>query len=132
MRNSLFSNIGTDNLMMSALSCCTSAFATLSRAAAKSAASRLRRMGLLSASADWARRATICESCPMRIIDRGISFCGRPLLQRVDREPSIHGCGCPCREKAKSPNEHCPLDWRHHPSQIRMDGCTCKWCNSYG
>jgi hypothetical protein len=116
---------------MRSLSCCTSTLASLTRAAAKSASARLRRLGLLSDSTDWPRRATICESCPLRTVDQGISYCGQPLLQRVNRNPALDGCGCPCREKAKSPNEHCPLDWTHRPAQHRIDGCTCKWCNAY-
>jgi hypothetical protein len=91
----------------------------------------LRQLGLLPQSVDWARRASICESCPMRIIQKGVSFCGRPLLQHVHRDTTLHGCGCPCHSKAKSPDEHCPLDWRHRPAQLQIDGCTCKWCNAY-
>jgi hypothetical protein len=119
---------------MSFLRCCGRArgtLATLSRAAARSARSRLRRMGLLTPSVDWARRASACESCPLRVIQRGISYCGRPLLHQVNRTPSEDGCGCPCREKARDPAEHCPLDWRHRPARRTVEGCTCKWCNAY-
>ena len=110
-------------------SCCgTSGFAAFSRAAANSAASRLRRLGLLPESVDWARRATVCETCPLRTIHRGVSYCGRPFLQQVDRNPADEGCGCPTRAKAKSPAEHCPLDRHHLPAHRSADVCTCKWC----
>jgi hypothetical protein len=116
---------------MSAFSCCTSAFASLSRAAAKSAASRLRRLGLLSESIDWARRAALCERCHLRVVQKGTSYCGLPFLENVKRDPAHEGCGCPTRAKAKSPDEHCPLDWNHRPARQLPDGCTCKWCNDY-
>jgi hypothetical protein len=119
---------------MSLFGCCgraTNTLATLSRAAAKSAASRLRRLGLLSESVDWARRASACEACPMRVIQRGTSYCGRPLLRQVARQASEEGCGCPCREKARDPQEHCPVDWSHRPARRTIEGCTCKWCNAY-
>ena len=116
---------------MCALSCCGgSTLAALSRAAAKSAAARLRRLGLLAESTDWATRAAICEACPLRVVVRGVSYCGRPFLHKIDREPE-DGCGCPTRAKARSPEEHCPLDWVNHPARKLPDGCTCKWCNAY-
>ena len=109
--------------------CCgTSALAALSRAAAKSAASRLRRLGLLGESADWARRAAVCEGCPLRTIHAGVTYCGRPLLRQVVREPAVDGCGCPTHAKAKSPDEHCPLDRANRPAVHRRGRCTCKWC----
>ena len=110
-------------------SCCRSgAFAALSRAAAKSAAGRLRRMGLLPQAVDWARRAAVCEGCPLRTIHRGESYCGRPFLQQVERDPAEDGCGCPTRAKAKSPGEHCPLDATNRRATRDADRCTCKWC----
>jgi hypothetical protein len=109
--------------------CCGSGLAALSRAAARSAASRLRRLGLLADSPDWIQRTSICEMCPMRIIHRGVSYCGRPFLQQVQRVPAEDGCGCPTHEKARSPDEHCPIDWRNRPARQLPDGCTCKWCN---
>src|SRR5688572_7151153 len=117
---------------MSAFSCCASTFASLSRAAAKSAASRLRRLGLLPESVDWARRATVCEGCHLRVVQRGVSYCGRPFLVSVTRDMAVEGCGCPTRAKAKSPDEHCPLDWGQRSARQLPDGCTCKWCNAYG
>ena len=111
------------------LSCCTrSGFAALSRAAAKSAAGRLRQMGLLPESTDWARRAAVCETCPLRTIHRGVSYCGTPFLHRPDREAAHEGCGCPTRAKAKAPDEHCPLDHHHRAAVSSGGGCTCKWC----
>ena len=124
--------MGADNIGMSAFSCCASAFATLSRAAAKSAASRLRRLGILRESVDWARRATVCEGCHLRVIHDRVSYCGRPILENVVRDEAHEGCGCPTREKAKSPGEHCPLDWNHRGARKLPEGCTCKWCNVYG
>lgn len=117
---------------MVAFLCCGSTFASLSRAAAKSAASRLRRLGIIREAADWSRRASVCETCPMRVIHRGTSYCGRPFLQQIDRDPAEHGCGCPTIAKAKDPHEHCPLDWRHHAARLLPEGCSCKWCNVYG
>jgi hypothetical protein len=109
--------------------CCgTGGFAALSRAAAKSAAGRLRRLGLLPESVDWARRASVCEACPLRTISRGVSYCGRPFLQQIDRNPAEAGCGCPTRDKAKAADEHCPIDERHWPAVQDAGGCTCKWC----
>ena len=116
---------------MGIFDCCGNTLASLGRAAAKSAAARMRRMGLLREAIDWARRAAICESCFMRHVRDGVSYCGRPFLQQIDREPAEDGCGCPVREKAKSPQEHCPLDWRNRPAKALPEGCTCKWCNDY-
>ena len=110
-------------------SCCRSGtFAALSRAAAKCAAGRLRRMGLLPQAIDWAGRAAVCEACPLRTIHRGESYCGRPFLRQLDRDPAEEGCGCPTRAKAKSPGEHCPLDPAHRPATRDGSRCTCKWC----
>jgi hypothetical protein len=113
-------------------SCCggtrTGGFAAFSRAAAKSAASRLRRLGLLPESVDWSRRAAICEACPLRTIHRGVSYCGRPFLQQTDRDPAAEGCGCPTHAKAKSPDEHCPIDRLNRGVTQTPADCTCKWC----
>ncbi len=115
---------------MSVFSSCCSTFATLSRAAAKSASSRLRRMGLLTERVDWAARAEVCERCPLRVIHKKISYCGRPFLQQVDRDPTVDGCGCPVRAKAMDPAEHCPLTPRHLLATTHGDTCDCKWCSS--
>lgn len=110
--------------------CCSGGggFAALSRAAAKSAASRLRQFGILPESVDWARRAAVCETCHLRTIRAGVSYCGQPLLQQISRDPQ-DGCGCPTRAKAKSPDEHCPLDRSNQPAVQSGDRCTCKWCS---
>ena len=113
---------------MTCWTCRSSTLAELSKAMAKSAAARLRRIGALSAADDWARRAEVCERCPLRVVQRGVSYCGQPFLQKMDREDSVDGCGCPTREKAKSPAEHCPLDVRNRPAQTVGGTCTCKWC----
>ena len=112
------------------MSCCgVSQFAALSRAAARSAAGGLRRLGLLPEAVDWARRAAACEACPLRTIHKGVSYCGRPFLQQIDRVAADHGCGCPTRDKAKAAEEHCPVDSRLRPAAQVPTGCTCKWCN---
>jgi hypothetical protein len=108
----------------------TSSFATLSRAAAKHASSRLRQMGLLQEQADWVTRASICERCPLRVIHKKASYCGRPFLQQVERDPTVDGCGCPIRAKAADPAEHCPLTPRHLPAALADGRCNCKWCSA--
>jgi hypothetical protein len=108
--------------------CCRSGFARLSRAAAKAAGERLRRMGLLPVRHDWAARAETCERCPMRVIERGVSYCGRPFLEKPHRDESVDGCGCPTHAKARDPSEHCPVDPRFRPARQANGQCTCKWC----
>jgi hypothetical protein len=104
-------------------------FAALSRAAAKSAGARLRRMGLLGERVDWAARAAACERCPLRVVSAGTSYCGTPFLRQVDRDPAQDGCGCPTVAKAKDPAEHCPVTVRFHAaSSTSHHGCDCKWC----
>jgi hypothetical protein len=116
---------------MSVFSCCSSTLKELSRAAAKSAASRLRQLGIGSTHADWARRAEMCERCPLRVVRRGVSYCGDPFLEQIHRDPTIDGCGCPTRAKAKDPSEHCPID-RHYSVAVTVGGhCTCRWCQAY-
>src|SRR5690348_4987586 len=106
-----------------AMFCCRPAvWATLSRGAAKAAAARLRRLGGLTAVADWQTRASVCETCALRVVRRGTSYCGRPLLERVDRDPAMDGCGCPTIDKAKTPGEHCPVDGRHGPAMADAAG----------
>jgi hypothetical protein len=108
-------------------SCCDT-LKLLSRAAAKSAAARFRNIGIGSTALDWPARAEMCERCPLRRIHRGVSYCGSPFLRHVHREPHLDGCGCPTQAKAKSPQEHCPLDAHHEPAQIISGRCNCKWC----
>jgi hypothetical protein len=105
-------------------------FAALSRAAAKSAAARLRNLRVLPARSrvDWTARAAACERCPMRVISRGVSYCGSPFLENVRRDPVLDGCGCPTIAKSKDPGEHCPLNARHQPASPYGQGCDCKWC----
>jgi len=94
------------------------------------AMSRLRRMGLRSIHPDWQQRAAVCELCPMRVIRCGVSYCGNPFLEQIDRDPTTDGCGCPCREKAQAPAEHCPIDSRHQAARRGQTCCSCKWCQS--
>lgn len=108
--------------------CCRSPLVRLSRAAAKAAGDRLRRLGVLQSRVDWPARARLCESCTLRVIHRGVSYCGRPFLHQVRRDEAVDGCGCPTIAKARDPSEHCPIDPSYQPA-IRLHGrCTCKWC----
>lgn len=109
----------------------STSFATLSRAAAKSAGARLRRLGALHTTRKWVARATLCERCPLRVVRAGVSYCGKPFLDQITRGPT-DGCGCPTHDKAKSPQEHCPLDARHRPAVKDVEGCNCKWCSIEG
>ena len=118
-----------DNGCMCTLCGTRTMFAALILAAAKSVAARLRRMGLLGESRDWAARAAARERCPLRTLYHGVTYCGRPFLHRVGRGASADGCGCPTAAKAKSPAEHCPLDRHNRPAVTSALGCTCKWCN---
>ena len=113
---------------VSMLNCCASSFAALSRAAAKAAKARLREIGIGSVAPDWARRAAECERCPLRVIRRNVSYCGRPLLERMHRDVALEGCGCPTHAKAQSPDEHCPLDGAHRAAATIDGRCNCKWC----
>jgi hypothetical protein len=115
---------------MGAFCCRSGAFAALSRAAAKSAASRLRRLGVLPEAVNWSQRAAVCEACPLRTIHGGVSYCGRPLLRQIDRDVAVNGCGCPTRAKAKAPDEHCPLDPCNRAAGRTGGACTCKWCHA--
>jgi hypothetical protein len=100
----------------------------LLEAVGKFAAARLRGVGALKIHPDWQSRATVCERCPLRVIKCGVSYCGNPLLQQIDRDPAVDGCGCACRDKAKSPSEHCPIDRHHGPAERDGADCSCKWC----
>ncbi len=115
---------------MSVFSSCCSGFAALSKAAAKSAAARFRALGVVGQQIDWASRAIICERCPLRVVDKNVSYCGKPFLKKIDRDEALDGCGCPIRAKAKDPGEHCPVTSRHLPATRSTQGCDCKWCNA--
>ncbi|HEY0007586.1 MAG TPA: hypothetical protein VGB55_02585 [Tepidisphaeraceae bacterium] len=115
---------------MSVLSTYVRITQSFSRAAAKAASAKLRQVGWQAEAANWTARAEICERCPLLVVQCGKSYCGRPYLQLIDRDPSTDGCGCPCRAKAKDPAEHCPLTARHLPA-ARIGGmCDCKWCTA--
>jgi hypothetical protein len=113
---------------MACWGCTTNQFRSISSAMAKSAGARLRNLKLLPSSINWTARAEICERCPLRYISRGVSYCGTPFLNQIDRDPTTDGCGCPTRDKAKSPEEHCPLNTRHLAATKSRAGCNCKWC----
>ncbi|WP_428940766.1 hypothetical protein [Fontivita pretiosa] len=117
--------------VLTAFSCCSDTLKVLSRAAAKAAAAKLRTMGIVRRiHPDWIRRAQLCERCHLRVIYRGQSYCGHPLLRQVRRDPTVDGCGCPTRAKAQAPNEHCPVDMANRPARRIGPSCTCKWCSS--
>jgi hypothetical protein len=90
---------------------------------------RLQTIGWLRSAVDWENRAKTCERCHLRVIRCGVSYCGQPFLKQIDRDEAVDGCGCPCRDKAKSRSEHCPIDHRQQPAQKSAGGCSCKWCN---
>jgi hypothetical protein len=100
----------------------------LLRAALSATAAGLRQAGLLREHRDWKRRAEICERCPMRVVVDNVSYCGPPLLEQIDRDPTLHGCGCPTLHKARTPGEHCPVDWSYRAPTREGASCTCKWC----
>jgi hypothetical protein len=101
---------------------------SLSRAAARFAFSIVRRAGSSAIHPDWTTRAEICERCPLRVVVGCVSYCGQPMYRKPYRDESIDGCGCPTREKAKSPDEHCPLTASHLPPIQEPARCNCKWC----
>ena len=105
-----------------------SGFRLITIAVFKGAAARLRRTGAVPTAVDWAARAALCERCPLLIVSRGVSHCGTPFLRQVHRDPTIDGCGCPTRDKARSPNEHCPITNRHVAAAVVDGACSCKWC----
>jgi hypothetical protein len=98
----------------------------------KFAASRLRRLGALEVAPDWQQRASVCERCALRVVSCGVSYCGKPYLQQLQRDPAVEGCGCSCRDKAKSPGEHCPIDIHYQAAFQSETTCSCKWCASAG
>jgi hypothetical protein len=118
----------SDNWYMPCFVCGSSVLRNISRAMAKSAAARLRGVGALSVASGWERKAMACERCHLRVIQGGTSYCGRPFLENIDRDLPTEGCGCPCRAKARTPGEHCPLTPGNQPSSDTADGCNCKWC----
>jgi len=104
----------------------------LLEALGKFASARLRQVGALRIHPKWEARATVCEQCALRVVRCGVSYCGNPRFQQIDRDPAIDGCGCPCRDKAKSPHEHCPVDSRYQAAEKHAAGCSCKWCERQG
>ncbi len=102
----------------------------LFRAAAKATVAKVRARGWAAEHPQWAARAEICERCPLRVIQCNRAYCGRPFLQQPHRDPLLDGCGCPCREKAKDPAEHCPLTSDHQAASRSKTGCNCKWCSN--
>jgi hypothetical protein len=100
------------------------------RAGVKATLSKVRAKGLVRIEPRWSERAAICERCPMRVIQCGKSYCGKPFLQLPVRDQTIDGCGCPTHAKAKDPAEHCPLTADNRPAGTPQHDCNCKWCNA--
>jgi hypothetical protein len=97
-----------------------------SKAAAKYARARLRDARLLQVAPHAAVRLEVCRTCPLRVTHRGTDYCGRPMWQRGVRDPLAQpGCGCPIRNKAEDPDEHCPLT-----STSTNHACACRWCTA--
>jgi hypothetical protein len=119
-----------DIIGVTALIAATDRVRQLREALGKFALARLRGIGIAKVHPDWEARAAICEQCPMRVVRCGVSYCGTPYLQQIDREPAVDGCGCPCRAKAQSPGEHCPIDARHRAAATEAGSCNCKWCRA--
>jgi len=101
---------------------------TGARAIMKGAGAIFRRINGTGHHPRWAERAAVCEQCPMRVTSGTISYCGRPFQQQITRDPAIDGCGCPTRDKARDPEEHCPITPRHQAASDEGQPCDCKWC----
>lgn len=101
---------------------------SLARAAYKFAGSVVRRFKVIPEATNWPQRAEVCERCPMRVVQCGISYCGKPFARLPIRDTVTQGCGCPTRAKAKDPAEHCPLTVQYVAAVQSGDGCDCKWC----
>ncbi len=117
----------SDNCCMACFSCSSNSFRSISSAMAKAASARWRELSGGKVAADWVAREGICARCPMQVISRGVSYCGTPFLRKIDRDPAVDGCGCPTRAKARSPEEHCPVDERYQLAVLGAE-CNCKWC----
>src|SRR3954454_4367090 len=103
-------------------------FALLSRAAARSAGARLRNLGVLRSDVNWLARLAVCRTCSLRTMVAGVPHCGKPLLRQLNRA-SGEGCGCPLEDKAKRPDEHCPLTPAGAIRALEnLGACGCKWC----
>lgn len=100
---------------------------TSAKALVKGAGAIFRRINGTGNHPRWAERAAVCEKCPNRVVSGTASYCGKPFLNQINRDPVIDGCGCPTREKAKDPTEHCPINTRHQAA-IESPACDCKWC----
>jgi len=101
---------------------------SFSRAAFKFAGSIARKFGTTPTAANWVQRAEMCERCPLRVIQCGKSYCGKPFLQQPVRDAVVDGCGCPTHAKAKDPAEHCPLNEQYQPAAQSNGSCNCRWC----
>ncbi len=114
---------------MPCFTCTRTSFRSITAAMAKAASSRLRDLGATRIAPDSLARQQICARCPMHIVHSGIAYCGTPFLRKIDRDPVTDGCGCPIKDKARSPDEHCPIDARYQPPTSGPH-CNCKWCNA--
>lgn len=108
----------------------------LAGAGYKRVRSVLRSLGLTPASPthpQWQARAELCARCPVAVTEKGVLYCGKPLLAQLSR-PSHEGCGCPILPKAKDPAEHCPVTpaLTALPASVAgvVGACECKWCSA--
>lgn len=91
---------------------------------------KARDLGAGGVHPQWPARMEMCERCPMRVVQCGKSYCGKPFLQLIEREEHTDGCGCPTREKARDPSEHCPRDTHFEPARTSKTSCNCVWCTA--
>lgn len=99
----------------------------LSQAGVKRLRSVFRDVGVGSVHPHWQARAEICATCPLCVVDRKHTYCGKPLLRQVERDEATEGCGCPILAKARDPAEHCPRNRLFGPS-TKDERCDCMWC----
>jgi hypothetical protein len=111
---------------MGCFTCGSNSFRSISVAMAKAASARWRQLSGGRTAVDWVAREEVCARCPMQVISGGTSYCGTPFLRKIDRDPVLDGCGCPTRSKAKSPDEHCPVNANYEAAAEGQ--CDCKWC----
>jgi len=78
----------------------------------------------------WQERMEACERCPMRVVQCGKSYCGKPLLKQVEREEHLDGCGCPTRAKARDTQGHCPRTAGYAEPTTTKASCDCVWCST--
>jgi hypothetical protein len=88
----------------------------------------VRSLGATTQHPDWQARAETCQRCPLVYMQCGKVYCGKPLLNQLDRDEPTQGCGCPVILKAKDPKEHCPRDLHFSAPTTANGVCNCMWC----